>query len=490
MTVSGSLGAVGLLIFTLCSASLAGEIKPLRIGSDAQIFVDDVFVAAKEGVIRKVHPARKLARPVLEPDRPWEGGRVYLFGSVYYDADAKRFVMWYSSYPPQGKRDKRLSRTRRALVNYATSKDGLRWIKPNLGLYSFRGSKRNNIVYDLENPSVIVDTMDPDSSKRYKMAGLAEGNMFWVASSPDGIHWKDDYKNLFRSDDTLTWTRSPYTGEYLVFHKKDGYNIRGMGRRTVFLAASEKIENLTAGKLVLGADETDDLWVKEPGQKTEFYDMSAFAYGGQFLGIAATFRHTRRIASPKPDQSPDDGPIHGQLVHSRDGHTWNRLDDRTPVIPTGPAAFDAGCILGMANTPVLVDNEIWLYYTAVTTTHGGAMPEKRITLGRAAWRMDGFVSIDAAEKGGMLETVLLELDADQLIVNADAADGCVTVEVLDEQGKILPGYSQRDCLPIETDSIRHTVKWKGQDRLPIDQPLRLRFHLKSAKLYSYRVTGT
>lgn len=479
----------GLLIVALSTVTLAAEVEPIRIGSAPQIFADDVLVAAKEGVTRKVHPCRKLARPVLEPEHPWEGNRVYVFGSAHYDTTAKKFVMWYASYPPHGKRDKRLNRTRRALVNYATSSDGIHWVKPNLGLYSFRGSKENNIVYDLDSPSVIVDSMDPDTSQRYKMAGLAKGNMLWVACSPDGIHWNACHKNLFFSGDTLTWTRSPYTGEYLVFHKKDHYMIRGMKRRSVSLAASSEIGSLAAGKVVLGADETDDLWAKEPDQKTEFYDMSAFPYGGQFLGMAATFRHTRTIVSPKPDQSPHDGPIHGQLVHSRDGHTWHRLDDRTPVIPNGPAAFDAGCILGMANTPILRDDEIWLYYTAVTTGHGGALPEKRITIGRAAWRQDGFVSLDAGMEGGLVETVPLRMNGVLLVINTDASDGLVAVEVLDEQGKTLPGFSKADCLPIKSDSTRHTVKWKRQDRLPTDRPLRLRFHLKNAKLYSYRVTG-
>ncbi|MEA1950955.1 MAG: hypothetical protein U9N87_06190, partial [Planctomycetota bacterium] len=256
---------------------------------------------------------------------------------------------------------------------------------------------------------------------------------------------------------------------------------------TVFLAASKDLNTWASSKPALLADEVDDAWAKKKGERGEFYDMSAFPYGGQFLGIAATFRRTKLLKSTEPDQSPEDGPIHGQLIHSRDGHTWKRFEDRTPVIPNGPAKFDAGCILGQVNTPVIHNDEIWVYYTAITTEHGGKMPEKRITIGLATWRLDGFVSLDAGNEPGTLETVPLKPTGNRLVVNADASRGHLAVEVLDRDGKTLPGYSLDDCIAMKTDGIRHMVKWKKHDHLPTERPLRLRFHLKNASLYSYRV---
>jgi len=38
--------------------------------------------------------------------------------------------------------------THREVTCYAESDDGIHWIKPNLGLYEFHGSKNNNIVWD------------------------------------------------------------------------------------------------------------------------------------------------------------------------------------------------------------------------------------------------------------------------------------------------------------------------------------------------------
>ena len=65
-----------------------------------QLFVDDGIVTAKRDLVRTLHPGRRLAQPVLVPDRPWEGQRVYLYGSVHHDPDGGGFRMWYLSRVP------------------------------------------------------------------------------------------------------------------------------------------------------------------------------------------------------------------------------------------------------------------------------------------------------------------------------------------------------------------------------------------------------
>jgi len=484
----------GLVVGVLAFDSAAVGREAARIGTETQVFVDDELIAAKKGVRRTIHPCRKLPKPVIEPEHPWEGNRVYVYGTVLHDPAAKQYRMWYMSNPTKGKRDPRMNPPRRCLLLYATSTDGVHWHKPELGLYEFNGAKRNNIVYGMNSPSILLDARDPDPARRYKMigyvAGKGKGNGVGACYSADGLHWHDYAAGpLFKSSDTVTLAQDPRTGEYLAFHKAY-FKVRGYPRRLVRLAVSKDLQKWSRPKLALVPDEKDDAWAKEDGQRTEFYDMSAFPYGGQFLGLVPVFRKTRRLAKTAPHQSPDDGPIHAELTHSRDGRTWHRLDERVPIIPNGPSDFDAGCILGMINTPVIVGDEIWVYYTGITTTHGGALPTKRITIGRAAWRLDGFGSLDAGGKEGTVETVPLQLAGDRLIVNADASKGQLTVEVLDKAGKPLPGYGSKDCVPIRTDAVRHVVRWQSHARLPAGRPLRLRFRLKDAKLYAFSVTPT
>ena len=94
------------------------------------------------------------------------------------------------------------------------------------------------------------------------------------------------------------------------------------------------------------------------------------------------------------------------------------------------------------------------------------------------------------KESGTVETVSLRPVGDRLVVNADASKGRVAVEVLDQAGNILPGYSAQDCILLQSDAIRHTFNWKDRNRLPVEQPIRLRFHLRNAKLYSYCVKST
>ncbi len=483
---------VGLLVVALTFDSTAMGREAVRIGTETQVFVDDELIAAKKGVRRTIHPCQKLPKPVVEPEHPWEGNRVYVYGTVLYDPAAKQYRMWYMSNPAKGKRDRRINRSRGCLLLYATSSDGVRWHKPEMGFYEFNGSKRNNIIYGMDSPSIIVDARDPDPARRYKMIGYVtvkgEGNGVTACYSAAGLRWHDVAAGpLFKSSDTVTLAQDPRTGEYLAFHKS-GAKIRGYPRRLVGLAVSKDFQTWSRLGLVLVPDEKDDAWAKQEGQRTEFYDMSAFPYGGQFLGLAAVFRKTLRRAKAARHQSRDDGPIHAELVHSRDGRTWHRLDERTAIIPNGPSDFDAGCILGMINTPVIVGDEMWVYYTGITTTHGGALPTKRITIGRAAWRLDGFVSLDAGGAEGTVEMIPLQAAGDRLSVNADASKGQLTVEVLDGAGEPVAGYGSKDCVPIRTDAVRHVVRWQDHARLPAGGPLRLRFRLTDAKLYAFSVT--
>lgn len=467
--------------------NLAGK-RPVRLDLAPQLFVDDHLVAARSGVVRRVEPCRKLPGPVLEPEFPWEGSRVYVYGTVLHDPADGLFRMWYMSRGAAGTRDPRLERAPLDLVLHATSRDGIGWTRPELGLYEYDGSAANNIVFALHSPSIIRDPFDPDPQRRFKMVGSCRGH-YWAAHSADGRRWRAGAHNpILAHSDTITLTQDPDTGEYLAFHKINT-EFRGYPRRVVYLATSRDFEGWTEPELVLAPDEQDDAWASVPGQRTEFYNLSVFPHTGQYLGWVTVFAVERRHERTQPDQSPWDGPIHAQLVHSRDGRCWRRCEDRSPAIPNGPDAYDAGCILGISNAPVVQGDEIWFYYTGVSTTHGGPLPQKRITIGRATWLRDRFASLAAREEG-VVETVPLEGAGETLVVNADAAAGSLRVAICGEYGHPLSGYTREDCVPLRADSLRHQVRWKERDHLPLDGPVRLRIHLDNARLYSISTLST
>ena len=59
---------------------------------------------------------------------------------------------------------------------------------------------------------------------------------------------------------------------------------------------------------------------------------------------------------------------------------------------------------------------------------------------------------------------------------------------VDLEGNVIEGFSRADCALITTDSVRHVVTWKENPDCHLLQgrPIRLRFHLKNAKLYAFQ----
>lgn len=529
---------------------------PIQLDQTTHLFADDHLIDDARGTERRVVAGAKLSAPVLTPQMPWEGQRVYVYGTVLHDAAEGVWRMWYMArcdgYPHQlrllsdvppgperlssgtlpsspglsetdagssasgfpglpvgtpadpvrrldgnagaghasvpgcdaaGQPGRRQTHAPSDLVLFATSKDGITWERPRLGLYGFDGSAANNIVFELHSPSVLLDHTAPDPAHRYKMLGCQRGS-YRAATSRDGLHWRDPYPVLPHGD-TSTLQQDPHTGEYLAFHKIPT-EIRGFRRRVVYLSSSADFHGWTEPRLAMVPDEADDAWCTQPEHRTEFYNMTAFPCGHQWLGLVTVFQVQRTIEQPGPGQSPVDGPIHVQLVHSRDGRAWHRCVDRSPIIANGPHPYDAGCILGVASHPVYHDDQVSFYYTAVNTTHGGALPRKRITIARATWQRDRFVALTGND--AVLTTPLVRPRNPELRINVDATGGRVTVAALLPDGTALPGYSEDDCVPIQSDGLAVPVRWRDKDALPVQEALRLRIHLRGARLFGVQAT--
>ena len=88
---------------------------------------------------------------------------------------------------------------------------------------------------------------------------------------------------------------------------------------------------------------------------------------------------------------------------------------------------------------------------------------------------------------------------DRLIINAFCGKyGYVKVEVTDEGGKVVPGRSPRECDPFAADAVSHVVTWNDNSTLDGSpgtgtserSPFRrLRFLMRAAELFSFRIAG-
>ena len=202
------------------------------------------------------------------------------------------------------------------------------------------------------------------------------------------------------------------------------------------------------------------------------------------------------------------GALDARFAASRDGTHWRQYDHR-PFIPLGMRGeFDSKRVYP-AYGIVLAPNgrEMYLYYLGTSETHGwdqddgnnklltaaGLAPTGRSVLSRAVVRRDGFVSVRAAYQGGEFTTPLLRFTGEQLLINVDtSASGELRVELQDESGAPVPGFTLNDCAIIHTaNEINRVVKWKQGTSLAslAGTPVRLRFVMRDVDLYAFQFAG-
>jgi hypothetical protein len=108
---------------------------------------------------------------------------------------------------------------------------------------------------------------------------------------------------------------------------------------------------------------------------------------------------------------------------------------------------------------------------------------------RYTMRIDGFVSVNAPLAGGELLTKPLQFSGSKLEINySTSAAGEVLVELQTVEGKAIPGFAFEDCKPIYGDHISRVVEWNnGADLSKLsDKPVRIRFKMSDADLYSIK----
>src|SRR3954471_20184058 len=119
--------------FTQSQSSAKG---PTDIGTRVEMFVDDQLIdpAHRRDITLELQtPVRREV--VLTTDKPWEG----IF-SAYFTIlqDGPKFRLYYRGSGPVG------DNSDRQYTCYAESNDGIHFVRPNLGLHEFEGSKDNN----------------------------------------------------------------------------------------------------------------------------------------------------------------------------------------------------------------------------------------------------------------------------------------------------------------------------------------------------------
>ena len=417
-------------------------------------------------------------------------------GTVLYDADEKLFKMWYGALemkyqapaPPYSRYDNLLraaNYSERFQPCYATSRDGLRWERPSLGLVEYNGSKDNNLLPAVRGMeyflgSIYKDARETNPERRYKTVGYwndKAGNIgVGVSFSPDGLRWTSYSGNPVVRDTSdvhilLGWDDS--IGRYVGYFRPKA-KIRIIGYST-----SSDFEHWSPIEPVLLPDAEDPV-------DMELYGMPAMRYEGFYFGFVWTFRTNEFTHIP-------------QLVWSRDGRHWNRSPRREPFLPLGaPGSFDEAN--AYSSRPFVHDGRLWVYYSG-TRWRGLAdilesRDKARDAIGLAQLPLDGFVSIQAGHEIGVLTTRTISFKGRVLTVNfQESAKGytgsetsLLRVELLDGEGKPIPGFTAADADAINTSGLRHEAAWKGKSDVSAlaGKPVRVRFRFQNGKLYAFQ----
>ena len=443
-----------------------------------QLFLDSHGIAEIATLQRTMHPAAKkgaVIRP--DPDQPKGGLQIRCAPLWIPQQKIYRFLVADTAGPT-------------SLFRWFSSSDGLHWTpgrQPDMGIYT-----------------LVYDEQDPDPRRRYKAALPPRG----FAVSADGNHWQM-LPNVagVPSGDEANFSYDPQSGRFLLTVK-----IGGPYGRSVGLATSEDFENWTNHGLVFHADDKDQQVGRQaiearltdpnflpPYNKpdpavfnVDVYNMGIFRYEGLYIGMPSMYHAT----SPVPNYSNTEGFHLVHLASSRDLKNWTRHGDRKPFIGSsrvGSGAYDLTQILGPSDA-VLRGDELWFYYTGLKYRGGmmlkggkwvpapGFKPDRdNGAVCLAVLRRDGFISLDATDTAGFVRTKPFTVPGSQLLVNVDAPQGELSVEILNGVGQVV-ATSER----LTGNQLRGPVKWANGDLADLKgQTASLRFTLRNAQFYSY-----
>ncbi|MFN0172981.1 MAG: hypothetical protein ACKV22_41920 [Bryobacteraceae bacterium] len=459
------------------------ERTPRKITAGApQIFVDLADVESLENVGQIFHAAEKHpANPILRGTKSWEREAGGPAASFIYDADEKLFKCWYQGV--MGDKEGATQYGPHTLC-YATSADGIVWQRPSLNLHEIEGSRQNNVVVPPDYhegqdhwESVMKDPGDSDPARRYKGFGwssLTRG--LHTMTSPDGLRWTHSLEPVVKGvGDAQSMMIDSRHRRYVVFLRS---KVRLYSVSEDFVSWSKPEPSLQPP---LG----------QAGGAT-LYNHMGFAYGDQYLGFVSYFHmKSDNRYHPRMDL---------RVLTSRDGLHYEMPGplphDRPPVVRCGDLGeWDRFMTMLTGAPPIRRENRLYIYYRGMSRRHKPfGLPIDKDTyesgaLGLATIRVDGFASLASGFDGGRVTTRPFVFDHGTLRVNAKADFGRIAIEALDESQEPIPGFSEKDCAPLHGDHVEQPVRWEGADlRSLVGRPIRLRFHLSNARLYSYSVT--
>ncbi len=505
----------GVLSLATCVRLPAAE--PIDIGSRLELLVDDFLIDSMEGGARLElhHPVRREI--VMKTDAPWEGN-ASAYQSVFQDGDVYRMYYHGVHYRHSGPTAQTLE-DHPWVFCYAESDDGIHWRRPELGLFEFGGSKANNIILTREmleeiggDPAHTAAFFDanpacpPDAKYKIMIVGSKPRGLYALKSA-DGIRFSLVSKEplltsgAFDSQNLAFW--DPSLGAYRAYWRIFSAGVTNTDQWKP--SGYRAIRTATSKDFLHWSDPADLTYVDSPEEHLYTNAIQPY-YRAPHILVGFPMRYTERewgeplFNLPGLDERMIRAKSHprygaaitdGLFMSSRDGRLFRRWQEA--FLRPGPREKDSWVygdnfiFWGMVETKSTLEDapdEISLYATE------GYWEGPSTTIRRLTLRVDGFVSASAPMSGGEIVTKPIRFEGGNLAVNFETSGaGSLQVEIQDAEGNPLDGYTLADCPPIFGDRLAKIVRWKkagGDVRPLVDKPIRLRFVLNDADLYSFR----
>ena len=142
-----------------------------KYGTQRELFVDNHLIDKLTGDAKQHLHRPEPKEVILTTDKPWEGNTCAYY-TIFRDGNLFRMYYRGSHWDTKAKKA-----THSEVTCYAESKDGIHWTKPDLGLFEFNGSKKNNIVFDGIGTHCFVAFKDgnPKCPPEARYKGIARG---------------------------------------------------------------------------------------------------------------------------------------------------------------------------------------------------------------------------------------------------------------------------------------------------------------------------
>ncbi|MDZ4286852.1 MAG: kelch repeat-containing protein, partial [Prosthecobacter sp.] len=463
---------------------LVGKIKPhamagaaVDIGSRWELFVDEYLVAQRRGLSLKLHePVRREI--VLVTDQPWEGPTCGYFSAVQ---DGKKVRLYYRG--SAGGSD----HSEDQVTCVAESTDGIHFTRPKLGIIEAGGTKENNVIWrgvESHNFAAFLDANPTaKADERYKalggvkqpgknwMTGETPGGLYAFASA-DGLHWR-------KLRPEVVMTKGAFDSQNIAFW--DAPHGRYASYTRIFTNMVRAIQSSTSTDFLQWSDGVINHYAKDVPVEHFYTSATVPCPGAPHLLLSFPKRFIPARKKVLDHEFP--GVSDAVFMSSRDGVNWDRTFLEAWLRP-GPDSknwTDRNSMTAAGIVETAPDE--WSLYVS----EHYRSPDNRLR--RVTVRKQGFASMHADARGGEFVTKSLRIGGDKLILNyATSAAGSIQVEIQDEDGKPLPGFTLADMPELYGDELEAPVTWKaGSDLSALKgKTVRLRFIMKDADLFALR----